>query len=66
MALAPGGTAYPNEGNPWQTNWQTEYWAGNYPRLAELKAKYDPEGLFNCWRCVRFQDVWIHDKAAYH
>jgi FAD/FMN-containing dehydrogenase len=27
-------------------SWQQAYWGSNYERLAEIKKKYDPDGLF--------------------
>jgi FAD/FMN-containing dehydrogenase len=29
-----------------EREWQQAFWGGNYPRLAAVKQKYDPEGLF--------------------
>ena len=29
-----------------QENWQQAYWGSNYARLASVKKKYDPPGLF--------------------
>lgn len=29
-----------------ENGWQRSYWGSNYARLAEVKRKYDPEGLF--------------------
>ncbi|KAK5996289.1 FAD-linked oxidoreductase cheF [Cladobotryum mycophilum] len=65
QALAPDGAAYPNESNPWVKNWQTQYWGSNYQKLAQIKAKYDPYKLLDCWKCVGFQDVSIHSESAY-
>ncbi|TFK20086.1 FAD binding domain-containing protein [Coprinopsis marcescibilis] len=45
-AASPYGAAYVNEGNLEEPNWQTAYWGTNYPRLKELKAKWDPQGVF--------------------
>ncbi len=38
--------AYVSESNYFEKNWQLAYWGSNYPRLAEIKRKYDPDGLF--------------------
>ncbi|KAF2747898.1 FAD binding domain-containing protein [Sporormia fimetaria CBS 119925] len=43
---SPYGAAYVNEGNLEEPNWQEAFWGSNYPRLKELKAKWDPEGVF--------------------
>jgi hypothetical protein len=45
-ALAPNGGAYVSESNYFEKGWQQAYWGSNYPRLAEIKRKYDPDGLF--------------------
>jgi len=44
--IAPDGGAYVSESNYFQPNWQTAFWGSNYPRLAEVKKRYDPDGLF--------------------
>ena len=38
--------AYVSESNYFEKGWQQAYWGGNYPRLTEIKRKYDPDGLF--------------------
>jgi FAD/FMN-containing dehydrogenase len=45
-AVAPNGGAYVSESNYFEKDWQQAYWGSNYPRLAEVKRKYDPDGLF--------------------
>ncbi|HEX4209418.1 MAG TPA: BBE domain-containing protein, partial [Candidatus Binataceae bacterium] len=45
-ALVPDGGSYVSESNYFESGWQHSYWGSNYPRLAEIKKKYDPEGLF--------------------
>jgi hypothetical protein len=42
----PNGEAYVSESNYFQKDFQQAYWGTNYPRLAQVKQKYDPEGLF--------------------
>ena len=43
---APGTGAYVNECDYFQPNWQQAFWGPNYPRLARVKRRYDPDGLF--------------------
>ena len=45
-ALAPNGGSYVSESNFFEEDWQHSYWGNNYPRLASVKKKYDPSGLF--------------------
>jgi FAD/FMN-containing dehydrogenase len=44
--VAPEDGAYVSESNYFQKGFQQAYWGSNYPRLAEIKKKYDPAGLF--------------------
>ncbi|KAF2120473.1 FAD/FMN-containing isoamyl alcohol oxidase-like protein MreA [Lophiotrema nucula] len=41
----PDGATYVNEGDLNEPNWQTSYWGSNYPKLLELRKKWDPEGV---------------------
>jgi FAD/FMN-containing dehydrogenase len=45
-AVAGQDAAYVSESNYFQKDFQRAYWGSNYPRLAEIKKKYDPDGLF--------------------
>ncbi len=45
-ALVPDPGAYVSESNYFQKGWQQAYWGSNHPRLAEIKRKYDSDGLF--------------------
>jgi hypothetical protein len=51
-ALTPGGGCYMNEGDWLEENWRQTFFGDNYDRLLEVKRRYDPTGLFNCWKCV--------------
>jgi hypothetical protein len=56
--LAPDTGAYLNEADPTEPNWQETFWGDNYPRLLELKRKWDPTGVFWCVPCVGHSDGW--------
>ena len=45
-AIVPDGGAYVSESNYFEKGFQQSYWGSNYARLAEIKKKYDPAGLF--------------------
>jgi len=45
-AVASNVGAYVSESNFFESDFQRSYWGTNYPRLAEIKKKYDPDGLF--------------------
>ena len=45
-ALVPDPGAYVSESNYFEKGFQQAYWGSNHPHLAEIKRKYDPDGLF--------------------
>ncbi len=45
-AAAPKTGAYVNECDYFQADWQNAFWGPNYPRLARIKRRFDPHGLF--------------------
>jgi FAD/FMN-containing dehydrogenase len=45
-AIASNGGAYVSESNFFEAGWQRSYWGDHHPRLAEIKKRYDPTGLF--------------------
>ena len=46
LKVAPQGGSYVSESDYFERDWQTSFWGANYPRLAAVKRKYDPHGLF--------------------
>lgn len=46
LKVAPDAGAYVSESDYFQRDWQTAFWGTNYPKLAAVKRKYDPDGLF--------------------
>jgi FAD/FMN-containing dehydrogenase len=46
MALTPKPASYVSETDYFQSDWQTAFWGEHYPRLLQIKRRYDPDGLF--------------------
>jgi FAD/FMN-containing dehydrogenase len=44
--LVPGAGSYVSESDFFEHSWQQSFWGSNYPKLAAVKKKYDPTGLF--------------------
>ena len=44
--VVPDGGSYVSESNYFNRRWREAFWGEHYPRLAAVKEKYDPEGLF--------------------
>jgi len=44
--LVPNPGSYVSESNYFEADWRGAFWGANYPRLRQVKEKYDPEGLF--------------------
>ncbi|KAJ7189102.1 hypothetical protein C8R46DRAFT_1244603, partial [Mycena filopes] len=47
--LAPDSGAYLNEGEVYESDHECAF---SLARLLEIKQKYDPDGLLDCWKCV--------------
>ncbi|KAI0556039.1 FAD-binding domain-containing protein [Xylaria curta] len=67
-ALAgPNAGSHFNEANPFMTGWQESYYGReNYEKLLKIKAKYDPENILTCWKCIGFQDKKDIPSSRYH
>jgi FAD/FMN-containing dehydrogenase len=46
LRAAPGAGSYVAESDYFERTWQSSFWGRNYPKLARVKRKYDPTGLF--------------------
>lgn len=44
--VSKSGCTYVNEADPYQDNWQSHFWGSEYPRLKQLRGKWDPKGVF--------------------
>jgi FAD/FMN-containing dehydrogenase len=45
-AITPGAGSYVNETDYFEPGWQDSFWGPNYPRLLEIKRRYDPQNIF--------------------
>ena len=58
--LVPKAGSYLAESDYFHPDWQQAFWGSNYPKLAEVKAKYDPDGLFFVHHGVG-SEAWSRD-----
>ena len=59
--LAPDTGTYLNEADPNEPDLPQAYWGANYPKLLDLKRRYDPTGVFWCAPCVGAEDWQLLD-----
>ncbi|KAK0474772.1 FAD-binding domain-containing protein [Armillaria novae-zelandiae] len=50
--FSPDSGVYLNEGDVYEPNHEEAFWGVNYARLVQIKEKYDPLHLLDCWMCV--------------
>ncbi|KAJ3728822.1 hypothetical protein C8R42DRAFT_655023 [Lentinula raphanica] len=50
--ITPGSGAYFSESDLYEPDFENSFWGANYERLAEIKLKYDPLHILECWHCV--------------
>ncbi|KDR73790.1 hypothetical protein GALMADRAFT_632193 [Galerina marginata CBS 339.88] len=50
--ITPGSGAYVNEADIHEPNHEVSFWGDNFPRLLQIKNKYDPHRILDCWHCV--------------
>ncbi|WP_247342594.1 FAD-binding oxidoreductase [Bradyrhizobium sp. 61] len=60
LTVASGAGAYISEADFFDPNWKTSYWGPKYDRLAAIKKRYDPDGLFFTHHGVG-SDEWSAD-----
>ncbi|KAJ5907621.1 FAD-binding type 2 [Penicillium taxi] len=61
--LTPGMGTYLNEADGFDPQWKESWFGHKYDWLKTVKQRYDPEGVFWCWRCVGNED-WEEVKGG--
>jgi FAD/FMN-containing dehydrogenase len=61
LKAAPDAGSYMSESDYFLPQWQKAFWGNNHVRLAQLKQKYDPEGLFFTHHGVG-SEMWSDDR----
>jgi hypothetical protein len=61
--VVPDPGSYVAESSYFEADWSRCYWGPHYPRLLDIKRKYDPEGLFFVHHCVG-SEAWSYDGFA--
>jgi len=60
LKIVPNPGSYLNEADYFEADWKNTFWGPNYPRLAAIKKRYDPDGLFFAHHGVG-SDEWSAD-----
>ena len=60
LKVAPAAGSYLAEADYFHPNWKQSYWGSNFDRLAKVKKRYDPDGLFFAHHGVG-SDEWSED-----
>ena len=63
LKIEPNPGAHVSESNFFERSWQQSFWGPNYARLAAVKRKYDPVGLFFVHPGVG-SEAWSRDGFA--
>ncbi len=58
--VASGAGSYLSECDYHMPDWQTRAWGDHYPRLAQIKRRYDPRGVFTVYHGVG-SEAWSAD-----
>ncbi|KAJ7168625.1 hypothetical protein C8R46DRAFT_1267923, partial [Mycena filopes] len=53
-AITPSAS-YSNEGAVHEPDHEVAFWGPNYARLLEVKQRYDPAHILDCWQCVGWE-----------
>ena len=60
LEVVDAAGSYVSESDFFESQWRRSFWGSNYPRLAAVKKKYDPDGLFTVHHGVGSEE-WSAD-----
>ncbi len=63
VAATPGSGTYLNEANFRQANFQDHFYGSNYPKLLQIKQKYDPNNVFYAPVTVGSENFSVDDSG---
>ncbi|KAF2114264.1 FAD/FMN-containing protein [Lophiotrema nucula] len=61
--LARNTGAYMNEADPFDPDYEADFYGAHYQRLREIKREYDPHDVFYCRTCVGSSEWTQHDDG---
>ncbi|KAF8147579.1 FAD-binding domain-containing protein [Crassisporium funariophilum] len=56
-AITPSSGAYHNEADIHEPNHEVSFWGSNVQKLNQIKSKYDPDHLLDCWHCIGWKGL---------
>ncbi|KAK5656095.1 hypothetical protein OQA88_5234 [Cercophora sp. LCS_1] len=65
-AISPGAGSHLNEGDINEPEFQKSFYGMNYPRLYELKQRYDPTGTLYAQTAVGSEDWYVTGQVPYY
>ncbi|KAJ6594366.1 FAD-binding domain-containing protein [Mycena capillaripes] len=63
--ITPSSGAYQNEADLHEPNFSASFWGSNYDKLVQIKKKYDPQHLLDCWHCVGWSGASADSFSCY-
>ncbi|KAF8886615.1 FAD-binding domain-containing protein [Gymnopilus junonius] len=63
--ITVNGGAYVNEADVHEPNFEYSFWNSKYERLLEIKNKYDPSHILDCWHCIGWKGASFPQYKCY-
>ncbi|CAA7271039.1 unnamed protein product [Cyclocybe aegerita] len=63
--ITPGSGAYLNEADIHEPNYKVSFYGPYYEKLLQIKNKYDPNLILDCWQCVGWKGPTASQYRCY-